>query len=165
MTDQEAFGRPINGEITYYTGRSVEQQDPQLWINALDDLLALDVVDSVRWRQYTPYFNDGDPCEFTIYDATVLLKGFGEDDDRDGLGDYGDNYLDTYSLKYNSDQIAVRYPELDLSERGELYQKLRHFSTAVAGGAHFVMLQQTFGDPAQVTATPEGFDVEFYEHD
>jgi len=23
-------------------------------------------IDSISWNQYTPYFNDGDPCEFSV---------------------------------------------------------------------------------------------------
>lgn len=26
-------------------------------------------VEAVKWRQYAPYFNDGEVCEFSVYDA------------------------------------------------------------------------------------------------
>lgn len=35
---------------------------------------------SISWVQYTPYFNDGDPCEFRVGDFYHLLEGDGETD-------------------------------------------------------------------------------------
>jgi hypothetical protein len=32
-------------------------------------------VAAIRWRQYTPYFNDGEPCTFNVCDPEVLLVG------------------------------------------------------------------------------------------
>ena len=28
-------------------------------------------VESIRWNQYVPYFNEGDTCEFSIDEVTV----------------------------------------------------------------------------------------------
>jgi hypothetical protein len=33
-----------------------------------------DVVDNIFWTQYTPYFNDGESCEFSVGDAYLVLK-------------------------------------------------------------------------------------------
>jgi hypothetical protein len=53
----------------------------------------------VTWNQYTPSFNDGDPCTFTLNDAIFVRKGFDpeellgaeeyEDDDLYGTVEYG----------------------------------------------------------------------------
>lgn len=40
-------------------------------------------VTSVFWRQYTPYFNDGSPCEFSVHDLCFSLDSI---DDVDGDG-------------------------------------------------------------------------------
>ncbi len=32
-------------------------------------------VRAVRWTQYTPYFNDGDPCVFNVHDISLLIDG------------------------------------------------------------------------------------------
>lgn len=32
-------------------------------------------VIAIGWTQYTPYFNDGDPCTFSIGDPFYVLKG------------------------------------------------------------------------------------------
>jgi len=55
-------------------------------------------VTAIRWRQYTPSFNDGDPCEFTVgclYAAVEPLRELQE------IGDYDDGFLDSYELREN----------------------------------------------------------------
>lgn len=47
-------------------------------------------IASVQWKQYTPGFNDGDPCLFKLCEPRIQLVG--EDkvlsEDDDGLGSY-----------------------------------------------------------------------------
>ena len=31
-------------------------------------------IKAITWTQYTPYFNDGEPCEFNVYDLNAFLK-------------------------------------------------------------------------------------------
>lgn len=50
------LGRSINGKISHYADPPVKQDDPTLFIEALEALLSEEVVDQVRWEQYTPYF-------------------------------------------------------------------------------------------------------------
>jgi hypothetical protein len=40
-------------------------------------------AEGIEWEQYTPYFNDGEPCVFNVYEPKVLI---------------GDEALDTYDL-------------------------------------------------------------------
>ena len=40
-------------------------------------------VKNVRWTQYTPYFNDGDPCEFSTNAGYAELNYDGNEDDDD----------------------------------------------------------------------------------
>jgi len=39
-----------------------------------------DLVDSVFWTQYSPHFNDGEACEFSVHEVFILMK---DDDDAD----------------------------------------------------------------------------------
>jgi hypothetical protein len=48
-----------------------------------------DVVDSIFWKQYTPYFSDGESCEFSVGDAYLVLK-----DDEDACEYEGSSLLD-----------------------------------------------------------------------
>ncbi len=43
-------------------------------------------LESFSWAQYTPYFNDGDPCEFSIYEEPHSLIYGGID-----IGEYSEN--------------------------------------------------------------------------
>ena len=38
---------------------------------------------AIRWNQYTPYFNDGDPCTFSVGEVMFLVDGAAEDDGED----------------------------------------------------------------------------------
>lgn len=41
------------------------------------------IVQSVEWTQYTPFFNDGDPCEFSVHN----YLNFNGEEDEDYEGD------------------------------------------------------------------------------
>ena len=88
--------RTIEGSIYQRNKPNVPQEGPEEFLAAIDALLGVDGVESIVWDQYTPYFNDGDPCEFIIYDVQVKLSekfGFGEYD-----GDYGNGLATTDDL-------------------------------------------------------------------
>jgi hypothetical protein len=53
-----------------------------------------DVVENIFWTQYTPYFNDGESCEFSVGDVYLVLK-----DDEDACEYEG-------STLTNKDDIA-----------------------------------------------------------
>lgn len=106
-------------------------------------------VTAVGWQQYTPYFNDGDACEFSVREFHVCTRtgldfesigGLSDEDDegpifrdRDGLGD------DVGALKASIGWLA-RAADDDIFEA-------------------------SFGDHAMVIATPAGFHVNSYSHD
>jgi len=62
-----------------------------------------DVVENVFWSQYTPYFNDGESCEFGVYDIFLTLKSDAEDEDDDGEGS---SIYDNYDLERLKKKIA-----------------------------------------------------------
>ncbi len=101
---------------------------------------------SVKWRQYTPYFNDGDPCEFGVHDFHVLADGLEKTKyaDKEGFVE------DTYDM--NDEQKTLAEPLLSAA---------RALSRLVPRD---VMLA-AFGDHVKVAATREGFAVTEYEHD
>jgi hypothetical protein len=92
---------------------------------------------AVRWAQYTPHFNDGDACEFSIYDAYVRLEGEDADDHE-------------YDWRSSADD-------------GRAEQEA---ASALVQGAPERAMLAAFGDHAEITATRDGtFDVEGYDHD
>lgn len=164
MSD-EFGGRVINGEVTRYSEQK-PQDDPQVFLDALDVLLATPGVEAVRWNQYTPYFNDGEVCVFHIYGALVRIAGDGEQE-----GEYGNGFRSTYDL-YDYDLSAggsyetrrVFNPIAGFDSR-VIHEAIIEFEGVLENGRHYVVLNTKFGDPAEVTATPEGFNVEFHDHE
>lgn len=59
-------------------------------------------VEAVTWTQYTPYFNDGETCEFSVHDKYFILVGDEDPDDYEG------------SVTYNEKDLAKA--EKDLAE-------------------------------------------------
>lgn len=103
-------------------------------------------VESLRFRAYTPYWNDGDECTYRVRDPSLRLVGARGDE-----GDYEDGYQDRFDLSGG----AVTKP---LGEAlGRLGDVLRNAEDAV---------KATFGDHVQVTVGRDGnAEVEQYEHD
>lgn len=165
MTD-DFLGKSIRGEITHYTSEMAEQHDPQELLRMLDELVSLDHVVSVRWHQYTPYFNDGDACTFSVASPEVLLD-VADEDDYDG--DAEDNFLSEYYLyqygegdNWQQREAGKTYTYRGIETRAiydalcKLQSKFKH---------HEAILQKKFGDPAVITYSGYEFSVDFYDHD
>ena len=105
-------------------------------------------IAAITWTQYTPFFNDGEPCTFRIGDLWPLtksgLKAFKEDS----------GYGEEYSIGYEYDEDLTP-EEIKLAETG-------------AGNIAQMpddIFEDLFGDHVYVIATKKGFTVEEYEHD
>lgn len=72
MTGQSAnfLGLPIEGDITRGSTRK-EQRPVEELTPLFEAVFAEGIIDGVRWTQYTPYFNDGDACEFGANEVDV----------------------------------------------------------------------------------------------
>lgn len=114
-------------------------------------------VEDVHWTQYTPYFNDGDTCTFSVHEMYVTLgeeegpeDGEESDEDEDDDDDYEeDDELSSWSLSRSED------PEL--KKLGEALDVLSDIPEDV--------LEHVFGDHVRIIATRAGFDVDEYSHD
>lgn len=115
-------------------------------------------IQSIRWTQYTPHFNDGEPCTFNVNDpevsfeaGTLLAKKHerrGEYPDADETADE-DEYYDTWGFSVQ---------QKDVSEAvGGLYTVMQEIEQ---------VMQAIFGDGSQITVTRNGeIEVEDYDHD
>lgn len=161
----DLLGRPIEGEIQHYTGTPPAQKDPQEFLNALDALLNVEGVESVRWDQYTPYFNDGEACVFNANSPSVSFAGVTTTDDYDEETNFFDEYgLFEYDDPYGK-SFSKHFIEIAGVDTKAVYEKLKDLESVLRSGEHDVVLNEKFGDPAQVTATKAGFEVEYYEHE
>lgn len=116
-------------------------------------------LESVTWVQYTPYFNDGDPCYFSVhdFDASISEPEETEESDEDEDEEDEDLYDDDYTYGERLSTIAE-------SDDPEL-QKLAEAVSELNGEIPEDVLENVFGDHCKVTATRDGFDITEYEHD
>lgn len=140
------FGVPVEGELQ--PGDLVTQRDSADLGNLLTAVLAFPEVLSVRWLQYTPYFNDGDPCIFRVVGARVRYDWMDE-----YFGEYEDGYGASWELPPNSKIKTTSALTFDV------------FDEALCSGEFNIFLNETFGDHAMVTVEREKVTVEFYDHD
>lgn len=101
-------------------------------------------IERIIWVQYTPYFNDGDPCVFKYRSLDAYPFGFSEtpeaqEEGLDGTKWYGDYFpTDKYPLLKQMDDVFRESEDL---------------------------LLFMFGDHVEVTVTRDGLTVDWYEHD
>lgn len=103
----------------------------------------------IKWTQYTPGFNDGDPCYFTIGDVTASnhmdVNAYGE---WEGDEDEEPKDLVAFSLDYN---VPKQYKDLEA---------LGKFINSATGRD---VLEFMFGDGVTVVVTATGVDTEEYD--
>ncbi|QNN98369.1 hypothetical protein SEA_LILMARTIN_129 [Streptomyces phage LilMartin] len=170
------YGRTLRGE-PQDNDSWPEQEDTQLLINAIDAVLDMEHVASVRWEQYTPSFNDGEPCRFSVHRVSVSLNGFsvpedGYESSEDRWYDEDEEvFFDEYELyEYGTNEDGSRnWDECIYEVQGipteEIKNALKTLNQVLDSGAHYAWLMSSFGDPAEVTATSDTFDVERCEHE
>lgn len=129
------------------------------------------IIKEVRWRQYTPYFNDGDECIFSVNDPEIRFDGVPET-----FGDYEDGFLDTWSIDYverkqkrckesgdewepdDRDKVCLDF----LSKDRDSYTKIRSFLDTIPDE----LMKELFGDGVCVTVKSDGeVEVDDYDHD
>lgn len=97
-------------------------------------------VESLRWTQYTPYFNDGEDCHFGVGDTMVKVEGL-----------KGEEYYDGYVQEYEIDNLTLKKAVLDLSKELSNMEEV---------------CLMAFGDHKEITAYPNGkITVIDYDHE
>lgn len=179
------LGIKVHGDIispdTVVPQRPIEELKPAMQAVLTDESVAL-----FGWTQYTPYFNDGDPCVFGVSSfwcrpalgAIVWDPSKGREVEwTDELNDlYG--YWDLGLLNSTSvwgDIPRVYNPETNRYESSDefvgvdlgRYHRLQHLSREIQSGAFNNALLDAFGDHALVTVRKDRIDVEGYgdQHD
>ncbi len=112
-------------------------------------------VRAFTWTQYTPHFNDGDPCTFSVHDLEIayplVLEGGEDNPEADGYdGDCTANGVD-YGYEYIGSKVEKKYPGITALESA-----FRKFED---------VCEATFGDGVRVVVTREGFFEDEYDHD
>lgn len=107
-------------------------------------------LESFSWTAYTPYFNDGDTCEFGVYHDDLDMQFDGEE--IKGINEWA----------FGADGKQYHEKEQSLVGLKEAYAAAHKFLGAFDDD-DFLNL---FGDHVKVTASRPGkTDVEEWEHD
>jgi hypothetical protein len=125
-------------------------------------------ITAVIWTQYTPFFNDGDTCEFSVGEPSFTNA---EGDDLDDCTSYGEYEGDNESvwcegdwiLTGDSDYTKERRKNMDMS--GVDIASVSKFSGLIQSGDMEDVMEAMFGDHVRVIATRDGFDVNDHDHD
>jgi hypothetical protein len=114
-------------------------------------------VNVVGWRQYTPYFNDGDTC---VFGTTASYAFISNAKDYSNI-EYGEYDGEDESVWVNDDDYGDHNEELIPKSVLENAEALRTLLSKIDDDVFLDM----FGDHVQVFATRDGFDVQEYSHD
>ncbi len=119
-------------------------------------------VTKVVWRQYTPYFNDGDSCEFGVHEPEVFVKS--DDQSARYLNDEMEHWhtVSPGSSYWTSDRVDESNAKL--LERYGSREAVDAF-WEVWSNLPSDLLEAVFGDHVQITVTREDVQVESYSHD
>lgn len=128
-----------------------------------------DIVAEISWTQYTPYFNDGEPCVFrasTDYAAIISVEEKasveeGSHPHYDSLRDLRYDEGGATFSKYSADsKVSEKYGQID-----PRYVEALGAINLFLGTWDEQSLEDLFGDHAQVIMTRDGVDVEEYDHE
>lgn len=141
-----------------------------------------DKVGRFGWTQYTPYFNDGDPCVFSVNDLFIHSHADMQDPDFEG-----NNYYESSEEFYGYSEKSTIHKTLWRRERDghvsadpwrkEGYVEFENPNYDPKYGDAFTdinvlrnlmdedTLQTIFGDHCVVIASADGVEVEEYSHD
>ena len=99
-------------------------------------------VKAVAWTQYTPYFMDGDPCEFSVYEI--------------------------YGASSDSEEAVSDLENGECEEGTEVFydhEGLNGLSEILQSKAGHIILEAVFGDHKKIVVTQNGIEVERCRHD
>ena len=116
---------------------------------------------SIGWKQYTPYFNDGDTCTFSANTDCISINGEYVDDSNwvseTNITNYGNWNRDKKVYEGRTEVPNLDYDSELVKGCDEISEFLRNFEN------DFYITR--FGDHAQITVTKDGVDVDEYDHD
>lgn len=118
-------------------------------------------IHAITWVQYTPYFNDGEPCEFGVHELVACTK-----DSLVQMGTYPDRYEGSYQVDYKSKSHEMVKQEWETSDITlEEYERANDYLDSIAelpGDVFYDM----FGDHSRIVMYRDGkVEVDTFDHD
>lgn len=136
--------------------RSMKELFSEFWLNNED-------VTSVLWTQYAPYFNDGDPCIFSVNDPVFTNVDLKKNDPRNLIwGEDSDEDEDPNAFVFSSwrSDMEIKKRKLNISS-----DDIKSLSTFLCSNLMTDLMEDTFGSDSLVIATREGFEIQEYDHE
>lgn len=128
-------------------------------------------VKAIVWKQYTPYFNDGDTCEFSVNDP-YFTNAEGEDLHDISWGEYDGERDDIWVaesigwMMNRRDDVYYKNTVALIEKSGGVNAKsCDNFSSIICSSEMRDVMLAMFGDHVEVVATAQGFDVSSFDHD
>ena len=126
-------------------------------------------INLITWTQATPYFNDGEPCEFSVHYLEPMTKELYDEWAEEG------GWPEEFSLA-SRDYVAKRADGTDYSWNDcpwelpdETWTQEEINNAACIRDINNKAMEHIFlamfGDHVQVVATREGFDTSEFSHD
>lgn len=150
IAEKYALQRRLNTRII--------NEGKKLLLNTLKEFFTNNpVIDAIRWEGYTPYFNDGSECIYSIYGVRFLSSLFPDEE-----GEYGDNYIDNDNIgRKFVDHKWVDDDDPIIIQLRENCENIRNIIEEAGD-----ILKTIFEDHKQITVTKDGeCEVEEYEHE
>jgi hypothetical protein len=124
-------------------------------------------ITGIIWTQYTPYFNDGETCEFGVNEPSFTnakdlsgVSSYGEYEGSDEETEWSES-----SWFFDSDSKHAKEWRAKMDLTGVDIQSITKFSTVIQSSEMEGVMEAMFGNHVRVVATRDGFDVEEYNHD
>lgn len=169
-TGTNFLGMPVSGDIT--EGSTRVGQKPIEELAPLFQALVDDpTIVEFGWTQYTPYFNDGDTCDFSVHGLWVRTTAELRSDDEFQEGHYDLSVEYHPSLGTVNGHWVGEWPKRHFVRESyegpdeARYDRCHDLERALQSGAFETVLLDTFGDHALITVRKTAIGVEEYSHD
>jgi len=116
-------------------------------------------VKTIHWRQYTPYFNDGDECVFSVQEPYFTRTEYAELEGPHAWGEEDAGIIET--RVWNKEKR--RYVDADIDPT--LVKDMQTMSRIIQAEANEAVMLAMFDNHVWVKAHRDGFEVEDFDHD
>jgi hypothetical protein len=155
--------KTIKKEIEKLRSDAKKKVEEIFKVAALELFVEYPNLQEFGWTQYTPYFNDGDPCTFrSSHDSPFITFMNGneetdedEDDYQEEWSDY--KYYDGYGKDRKLKTGLTKEQKAELKTGNAVGKFLENFDDED--------MENLFGDGYKVTVTKDGIVVDDYDHD
>lgn len=172
MSDLLKSLKEKTAEINKIRTDLVKELQPKFGEIFLPILTKYPQLQAITWTQYTPHFNDGEPCEFNVGDLYFCVAGIHDVEDNHYEWEeckVNDYYFDPSDSSYEKDWVREKREKYlvafgDLEKVNEFRKDWDDVRTAFNDIPQDVM-RDLFNDHAQVTVNRAGLTAEEYDHD